>query len=113
MSVRILGSFISEIVVTTSELIFPLSFTYSPNTLINISIEFILSSFAELGSLIKSISASKKGVDFNILFIEHLCFPSIKTLTVPSGSFNNCKIFPIVPVWYKSFCSGSSTDDFF
>ena len=99
VSDKILGSLISAIVVITSELIFPLSFTYSPNTLINISIEFILSSFERLGSLIKSISASKKGFNLENSLIEHLCYPSIKTLTVPSGSFNNCKTLLKQPYW--------------
>ena len=113
VSVKVLGSFISEMVLITSALILPLSFTYSSNTLINDLIKSSLFSLRSWVSLIILISASKKGVKLEILFIKHLCLPSIKTLTVPSGNFNNCRILPMVPVLYKSFSIGSSIEDFF
>ena len=42
-----------------------------------------------------------------------LLIPSTKTLTVPSGNFNNCKTLPKQPKEYRSFSSGSSISEFF
>ena len=113
VSVKVLGSLISEIVDNMSELILPFNLAYCSKTPDNLLVKISLlsntnSSFFK--NFIFAFVYSSEELTFSII---HLDLPSTKTLTVPSGSLSICNILPSVPTLKRSFCLGSSTDGFF
>ena len=107
-------SSISLIEPTTSGGIFLFSFTYWSNWSVNdLARPLIAVSLESIFSSMVSTSAIRNSVFSVYWLIEARLIPSTKTLTVPSGNFNNCRTFAIVPNSKRSSFFGSSVEALF